>query len=61
MAEVQDLERQLGEELRETQAQNSVVLEKLEAVKHAIEGASERHDHHLHGKVRYLLKGTLAQ
>ena len=56
VSEVQETEQQLSSELRWTQAQNSSVLDRLDAVKHAIEGSELKHDHHMRGKVRYLLK-----
>ena len=56
VAEVQEAEQHLNDELRQTQAQNSAILDRLAALKHAMEGTEVQHNHHLAGKVRYLLK-----
>jgi hypothetical protein len=56
VAEVQEAEEQLSDELRQTQAQNAAVLDKLAALKQAMEGTELQHNHHLTGKARYLVK-----
>ena len=53
---MQEAEQHLNDELRQTQAQNSAILDRLAALKHAMEGTEVQHNHHLAGKVRYLLK-----
>ena len=61
VAEIQEAEQQLREELQSMQAQNAGVLDKLGVVRHAIEGSEKKHDHHLRGKVRYLLGQAMEQ
>ena len=56
VAEVQEAEQQLSDELRHTQAQNAAILDRLQVLKKAMEGTEHQHNHHLAGKVRYLLK-----
>ena len=56
VAEVQEAEQALSEQLRSTRAHNAQMLDKLAAIKKVIEGSEQKHDHHMRGKVRYLLK-----
>ena len=56
VAEVQEAEQALREELHEMQAQDARALDKLAALQKVIVGSEAQHDHHMRGKVRYLLK-----
>ena len=57
VAEVQEAEQELADELRHTQAQNAAVLDRLAVVKRAMEGTELQHNKELAGKVRHLLQG----
>ena len=56
VAEVQEAEQELSDELRQTQAQNAAILDRLAVLKKAMAGTELQHNQHLAGKVRYLLQ-----
>ena len=55
VAEVQEAEQELYDELRETQAKNAAVLDRLTALKKAMAGTELQHNRELAGKVRHLV------
>ena len=61
VAEVQEAEQELSDELRQTQAQNSAILDRLAVLKKTMAGTELQHNHHLAGKVRYLLQKHAAR
>ena len=55
VAEVQEAEQELHDELRETQAQNAAVLDRLTVLKKQMAETELQHNRELVGKARYLV------
>jgi len=56
VAEVEEAEQSLSEELRAAQQANATMLDRLAALKSSIDATDKQHTRFLHGKARYLVK-----
>lgn len=59
VAEVQEAEQQLRDELRQTQAQNAAILDRLAVLKSAMADNEREHNEELVGKVRHVVRGMV--